>query len=353
MKRLILFFPIFLFVFFILGCTAEEIASKLWPQEEIIAEKAYIYLEEDLIKRKVDPARDFYWDYYLFIPSALSKDRPLYLLVNFTDTPSWELDDKDDSEQMEIHERHAYNDVYASWKNQIARELNVPFLVPVFPWPIPNYWLRTHALNREAMLNREKSLARPDLQLIAMIRDAQEILAEAGFDVQEKILMNGIHHSSGFFANRFTIIHPYMVKAVAFGNISAMPTLPIEYWEGERLRYPVGIADIRRIAGHGFDSEEYSRVRQYIYIGTKGMISDIDDAVKDGYSFDKTEAKLIERLFGKDVMIRWQKIEQVNKELGIPATFVVYESFGYWDFDVSYKITEDITNFFKEVIEMQ
>ena len=81
--------------------------------------------------------------------------------------------------------------------------------------------------------------------------------------------MNGFS-ASGTFANRFAILHPTVVRAVATGGVNSIPTFPTDRWEDTILRYPVGIADVREIADIEFDEAAYKKVSQYIYMGGLG-----------------------------------------------------------------------------------
>ena len=315
MKNLILvFLLVLLFPLLIFGCGVEE--------------KTFITIE-------ADPDKGFHWAYYLFIPSmSVPENQGVYLLVSSSNTTG--------NDDLQVHDDGAYYDVSRGWKSKVARKLCVPLLVPVFPRPYSQWWIYTHALNRNTLMVDKGDLTRIDLQLIAMIRDAQEQLRDMGLNMEEKILMNGFS-ACGTFSNRFAVLHPEIVKAVASGGVGSIPIFPTAEWEGEKLTYPVGIADIEEIAGITFDYDEYVKVAQYIYMGAL----DDNDATYYDDSFSRQHANQIWRLIGKEMDVRWEKSEQIYKELGIPAQFVTYEGIGH---EITEEIIEDIVDFFEESI---
>lgn len=289
-----------------------------------------VYIEETLLKIEADPIKGFQWDYYLFIPlMSIPADQRVYLMVgpNNTGYPH---------DSIKVHDDAAYEMATHSWKNIVAREVGVPLLVPVFPRPSNLY---THQLTRDTLMVTSGPLARIDLQLIAMIRDAQQRLRDMGLCMDEKVLMNG-YSACGSFVNRFTALHPYMVRAVASGGISGIPIFPTDELEGEYLRYPVGIADIDQIAGITFNLGEYLLVDQYIYMGSE----DDDDVTYFNECYAREDAQLIWRLVGKELDVRWQRSERIYNELGVPAQFVTYWGMGH---TITSKVVNDVVSFFK------
>jgi len=301
--------------------------------EEVIS---YIDIEEQLIKVEAKPEKGFYWGYYLFIPDlSVPVDRNIYLLVSPTNTGKGDKD-------IQVHDEAALRDASSSWKNAIARELGVPLLVPVFPREFGKYY--THELSRDVLLIRDGNLKRIDLQLIAMVEDARELLNSNGLTTEEKILLNGFS-ACGNFSIRFAILHPQLVRAVAAGGLNGLTTFPTAEWEGKKLRYPIGIADLEAITGIKFDLEEYKKVAQYLYMGSL----DDNDTVWDGAPYLSGEdIKLIRGITAEDVQERWLISQHIYKELGIPAEFKTYEGIGH---TINHKILNDVAVFFKKYID--
>jgi hypothetical protein len=328
----------------VIGCdsnseTFEDSPVELEKAEELteeVEEEIFIEIEKALIKIEANPDKGFYWDYYLFVPELIiSQDENIYLLVGPNNTGTV-------SDDIKLHDDNARYEATEGFKNIIANRLGVPLLVPVFPRPSNEWWIYTHSLDRNTLMVKEGRLARIDLQLIAMIEDAKLILTKQGLNVEEQVFMKGFSACSTF-TNRFAILHPHIVKAVATGGINSIPMFPTEEWNGERLRYPVGIADIKEIAGIEFKLEEYMKVAQYIYMGSE----DDNDTTLFDDAYERVDADLIWRLVGKGMDVRWENSEQIYKELGIPAQFVTYQGVGH---SITPQIINDVVDFFAEYL---
>ena len=151
--------------------------------------------------------------------------------------------------------------------------------------------------------------------------------------------MNGFS-ASGTFANRFAILHPTVVRAVATGGISSIPTFPTERWDNATMRYPVGISDLKEIAGIEFDKKAYKRVSQYIYMGAL----DDNDTVPYQEAYDAVDAELVKSLIGAEMMPdRWRVSQSIYETLEIPAQFVTYENSGH---EIKREMIADIVAFF-------
>ena len=89
------------------------------------------------------------------------------------------------------------------------------------------------------MLQRDNPLERIDEQLINMFKDAQSKLEKKAIKTHNRFLLTGFS-ASGTFANRFTIIHPDRVFAVAAGGLNGLLMLPVDSLDIES-DLPVGV----------------------------------------------------------------------------------------------------------------
>ena len=282
----------------------------------------------------------FNFPYYLFIPQGISLDKPIYLLVEPNNTGV--------SNRFESLDKNTKESIETCSAGSIARKLKIPLLMPVFPRP--GGTLYTHALDRETLLIQKEDLKRIDLQLIAMIAHAQRLLRHNGVGLNERIFMNGFS-ASGTFTNRFAILHPTVVRAVATGGINSIPTFPTDCWNGTTMRYPVGIADVKEIAGVNFDQAAYKRISQYIYMGAL----DDNDTLPYSDAYDKEDAELIKNLTEiKMIPDRWDVSQSIYRALGIPAQFFTYKDTGH---EIKDEMIADIAAFFQansgdEIVEI-
>ena len=291
-----------------------------------------------------NPAEGFNFPYYLFVPQGVDLNKPAYLLVEPNNTGV--------GSNLVSLDKNTKDAIETCSASSVARKLKIPLLMPVFPRP--GGGLYTHALDRETLLIQDGDLRRIDLQLIAMIAHAQKLLRHNNVKVNKKIFMNGFS-ASGTFTNRFAILHPTVVRAVATGGINCIPTFPTDQWNRTTMRYPVGIADVKEIAGIDFNEAAYKKVSQYIYMGAL----DDNDTVPYRDAYDEADAELIKSLIGAKMMVkmmpdRWDTSQSIYKVLGIPAQFVTYENTGH---ETKPEIHDDITAFFRanaggEIVEI-
>ena len=296
---------------------------------------------ELLCRVTVNPTKGFNYPYYLFIPQGINLSQPVHLLVEPCNTGV--------SRSRKSLDRKTKALAEASHATVIAKRLRVPLLVPVFPRPggdqslvpvSPQWETYTHALDRDTLLIREGDLKRIDLQLINMIAHAQRLLRHNNVKVKEKVFMNGFS-ASGTFANRFAILHPTIVRAVAAGGINSIPTFPTDRWDEVTMRYPVGISDVKEIGDIEFDEEAYKRVSQYIYMGAL----DDNDTVPYRDAYDEVDAELVKKLIGAEMMPdRWNVSQSIYKALEIPAQFVTYKNTGH---EIKDEMIDDIVTFFE------
>ena len=285
---------------------------------------------------EADPVAGFHFPYYLFVPTFVPTDKPVHLLVetNNTGTP------RDD---FAIHLLAAKTLAGRSYLNSLARRLATPLLVPVFPRPGSLSALKEidpQSLERDVLLVRDGELARIDLQLVAMIEHARKKLRQDGVVTHDAILMNGFS-ASGVFANRFAVLHPAAVHAVAAGGVCGLPILPVAAWNGHALPYPIGISDVGEITGVPFDIDAYCLVRQYLYMGS----DDKTDAVLFPDAWTAGEAELIREAIGDRMLPdRWETSQSVYRAAGVPAAFATYSGVGH---SITNSILDDVAAFLR------
>lgn len=209
-------------------------------------------------------------------------------------------------------------------RQKMADELGVILLVPAFIRPGEDWFIYTHALDKDSLTTNRADIKRIDLQLIAMINHASLILADRGIKTDERVFIYGFS-ASGMFANRFTILHPDKVKAAAIGSPGGFPILPIENYQGQSLSYPAGIADIEEITGIPFDVETYNLIPQLIYMGSL----DENDSLDFSDGWEEETASIIDDLFGSEPLSRWSEAKHVYEESGANIQFLLIDGVGH------------------------
>ena len=152
------------------------------------------------------------------------------------------------------------------------KTVNYPYIYPLFPRVVyKNKCYYNHMLSSNSMFNKEdektlKALGiyRTDLQLIEMINDAKRRMISYGLEIDDKVIMYGFS-ASAKFANRFTLLHPELVKYTIAGAIGGTITLPVKEYNGEKLLWPVGIGNIEEVSDEKL--EIYKEVPQVYFQG--------------------------------------------------------------------------------------
>lgn len=296
----------------------------LYTQQENTAAKIFMV--------EAAPGDGFNYPYFIFVPDNYKTGSKVTLIVQPNNTGS-------PNDTLEVHITDARivatNKFYTG--NWLARMMGMPLLVPVFPRPLSEWKIYTHALDRDAVI-AEGAMKRLDLQLIAMISDARSKLRTMGIDTKEKVVMTGFS-AAGTFVNRFSLIHPDIIRAYACGGINAMPVLPVDTISEKALPYPVGTADFDALFMKSFNFEAFASIPQFLFMGE----DDTNDAVQFNDGYCDSDREIIYELLGQQMMPeRWEKVCEYYRQSGIKATFKTYPGTGH---KVSEEIKQDILLF--------
>lgn len=299
-----------------------------------ISKAEQIFDKDSLLVIESEPQKGFHYEYVLFIPKGFDKSESTTLLVepNNTGFPT---------DYMEIHLGQAvFVAARSSVGNAVSKTIKIPLLVPVFPRPQSDWRLYTHMLDSDIIKTKREKLIRLDLQLISMVEDARNKLKIMGIDTDKRFFMNGFS-ASGSFANRFSLIHPKKVKAVAAGGLNALLMLPQKKVDTHAIYYPIGLSNFEKLFGKKFNQKAFSKVPQFYYMGSE----DTNDAVSYNDAYNDEERQVILKIYGNKMMPdRWQKIQSYYSESKINATFKTYEGIGH---GTTSQMNNEIAEFFK------
>jgi hypothetical protein len=186
-------------------------------------------------------------------------------------------------------------------------------------------------------------MKRIDLQLVAMINEAKTKLQNAGYKINDQILMSG-YSSSGVFANRFACLHPELVKAYSAGGINGLLMMPFSKWNDEKLEYPIGTADLKKLTGEDFSFDAFTLIHQFLYMGD----DDTTDAVQDDDAYNDKERELIYTAFGKTMVPdRWFACQLQYKVATHNVQFRTYSGVGH---EVNGDIMRNLVRFYSAAI---
>jgi pimeloyl-ACP methyl ester carboxylesterase len=196
------------------------------------------------------------YNWFSYIPESLSKTEKSYILIT-----GFNANINDDYNEMTEISRNE-----AEYRIQFAEKYRYILLTPVIPRPASDdtYVI---AFDYRVFLNSTGPfLQRPDEKLNLMIDQLVAGLQEDGYNVDSKVLVEGFS-AGGMFAQKYAMLHPERIKAIAAGQVGGWVTLPISTYEKNVLDWPLGIHDFESLTGFEFNQTLYLQIPQYIYIG--------------------------------------------------------------------------------------
>ncbi|MBK8479355.1 MAG: hypothetical protein IPL39_24665 [Opitutaceae bacterium] len=258
------------------------------------------------------PTAGYRWPFLLRVPAVV---RAPFILVAPNNTGFATAD-------LEILRADAANQGRSD--GELAEALGCPLLIPLFPRPPQgerNLYL--HALSREALVAPQEEWRRVDLQLLAMIDAAREVLAQRGTKVDSRVLLWGFS-ASGDFAQRVAILHPERVRAVAAGGFS-WPLAPQAKEGGTVLPYPIGVGDLDGFGAAQPSAEALQAVRWLLFRGEK----DDNEPLDYPECFSPEHAVLVRSRFGVTAAERWERATALYTAAGLNAEFVLEPDAGH------------------------
>lgn len=169
-----------------------------------------------------------------------------------------------------------------------------------------------------------------DEQVVNIINEVKNMALNKGISIDEKIFLNG-YSSSGSFAQRFSLLHPELVKAACIGGSSGSIPIPTD-----DLSYPLGIKDYKQITGKEFDFESYKQILFTYYVAefetinkTKRTLNgeEIDAPMHDMSYFDRSVPEDVgikqRELYGYNLIARATEEVKELKDMGININHII------------------------------
>ena len=280
------------------------------------------------------------WDWMTYVPRNLNRSKPVYILL------------------VGIH-----GNVSGNYSEQKANSRAL--LESAINWlGIDNFVLLTPVIPREndsypvvfaydSFLDTDEMNNRADLKVISMIDEFKEILSIDGYEVNPKVMIQGFS-AGGCFAQRFSLLHPEMVEAIAIGGMGGVFTLPEKTHLENMIDYPIGIGDLEEISGILFDKEEYKKIKQFVFYGEEDTGKNYNTFVNlsswsresGGFWKSHSQKNYINQYFGDKDYIRVQNQIQYLNSIGYNNIFFnLYSDIGH---NVSNEIISDFMKFFLE-----
>lgn len=294
--------------------------------------------KNQVIEIQADPDLGFHWNYYLFLPQNILNNQDSHLMVLPINTGT-------SSDDVSFVNNYAKNFVS---NNYLGTSLNKAVLMPAIPRPRtqpegvrPGGYAYTHALCRQTMKVTQENFKRVDLQLLAMVDHAIEMLDYNGLKLRDKIFIDGFS-ASGNYITRFVLLHPERIRAATAGGLNGMPTLPVSEYDGMDLRYPVGISDIEELTGKPFNEEAFKEISIYYYMG----YLDENDTLPFTDAYDPEDQQTLRELLGEHMIYdRWPKSIEIFESINSQVQFNVYNDTAH---EIKSEMWQDIIKFFQK-----
>ncbi|USZ66990.1 hypothetical protein NGM10_09640 [Halorussus salilacus] len=277
-----------------------------------------------------DPDAGFNFPYYLYVPPE-AREKPLLVEPVNSGAGSDEFQEDLDAAESTVTDGVA---------RRLCDELRVALVVPVFANPVSDgfYEKFVQSLDTETMHIDSGRFERIDRQLIAMVDDARERIAEDGLELPSDFMMNGFS-ASGNFVDNFAVMHPERLTSVTAGAVNGMATLPVREAKDHTLNYQIGIADLEELTGSPFDLNAWRDVALFCYMG-ETETSPNDDTLPYRDVWSEEQAEKAQEVYGEDMQEdRMTFSEAVHDRVDADTRFEVYD-----DTDHSYspKIVSDL-----------
>jgi pimeloyl-ACP methyl ester carboxylesterase len=282
-------------------------------------------------------ASGFSYPYYLYVPRSILRSEGTKRKHTILVIPN---NAGKTSDSLEVHEADVRRKM--GQNKTMTSNLEVVILTPVFPRPATDWKIYTHALDRDSMITDKKEYRRLDLQLGAMIDHARARLKAENVRTDKRVVMLGFS-ASGMFVNRFTFLHPERVKAAAIGSPGGWAIAPARTFKGRPLRYPIGVADLKEVAGEDLALGRLRKLPLFIFLGGE----DDNDSVIFGDGYEPEDKELIFNLFGKTPVERWEVSKRLYQSNRLNAEFKLYPNVKH---SISAEMFSDIFQFLRKYV---
>ena len=320
--------------------TTPEFTATITPFPTITPYKTPIHQIDRIIFHESNTENPYGW--FSYVPSNLSKDRTVYILVCGLHA-NLITDNYDEI----IEETKIHADGCRYWANQIGAVT----LTPVIPSnSFNNGGIYVAAFDYRVFTNStDPFLQRPDLKLNMMIDKLLEELRTDGYQMSDRILITGFS-AGGMFAQRYALLHPERVKAIAAGQCKGAITFPEEKYEDFEMNWPVGIFDYEDLLGKPFNRESYKQIKQMIYIGEDDLHASTLESGEIGRSWrTSSQIKFLKKYFGEYDPERLENQVQYLQDIGYKNfEIVVYDNAEH---RINQDMIKDTLMFFKNIVE--
>ncbi|MFQ6723924.1 MAG: hypothetical protein ACLRFE_01135 [Clostridia bacterium] len=308
--------------------------------------KTYFKFKVEYVE--ADPSKGFNFPYIMLLPKKMKQD--IKIMVECANSAGYENDGQQ-SFGAQINDAKGYAN-YIS-EEQDGKKFNLPYLYQELSQPIiipiierceyarigvirpheqdekyaeldrlgKNTEFYPQQLGRQVMLEKEGKFAKLPEQVVAMVEDAKKKIKTMArmhlktINIAKKSALVGFSSSSAF-ASRMQLICPeHFDTCISLCSGGTQP-LPLTEINGEKLKYPLGIADFEQIFGKPFNAEEYAKAKQISIVGELEPNGSYNTALKPRL-FDKSIRNLFLQVYGNlTLQERQMEIDKILTNAG-------------------------------------
>jgi len=260
----------------------------------------------EIIEMPAKPEQGFQWGYVIYLPKTMDTSKPLPILFVMNNNGSYSTQEENIKSVLARFQKRSGDLV----EYGIADGVGVPMVMPMvlreeLPQNEPQF-LYSHELNRAIFVLKDGPYARLDLQALAMLKDARKQLKQRQIRTQKKFLIAGFS-AAGAFGNRFALLHPERVLAVATGG-DHYPPLPFETYNGVPLIFPTGAYDMETYTGKKFNKRAWLQIPIFISEGGE----DYNDPLPYEDTFGDEDRAVVLQVLGEGTGVdRWERVREI------------------------------------------
>lgn len=284
---------------------------------------------------EADPDTGFNWPYLLYTPSTTDENVNEKSEADATETRPLLVGNSPRRGVPSDRDKRAEsgrNHIERGRLRAIADELNSPAVVALIP-------SRTEDGSYQNLRLSDSTFERLDLQLLAMVDDARDRLAEQPYEIPKKFHAEGFS-SNGRFFDKLTALHPERINAISAGG-NGITVLPLEELapdiptagdpSTETPPWPIGVGDLQELTGEKFNRDAWFETNQFWYIGAEDQDPENPgEYLHKLYKGSGELDELISEIFGSlQVDDRFKTSQAIFEQLDAPAQFTAYEGAGH------------------------
>ena len=257
------------------------------------------------------------YNWFSYVPNSLTNSETGFILVAGY---GGLFDYNENTEQCRI---------YAENIKGLAETYKLVLLIPSVPRTNTPTDIYTIAFDRQSFSDPGDPMHyRPDLKVNKMIDHLTGELENEGYTVHPKVFIEGFS-AGGMFAQRYALIHPTRVQAVAAGQCGGSLTLPVSIYNATSLTWAIGVSDFTALTGAAFNKFVYRQIPQFFYIGANDTTNSHFKWANPIGFWSQEQIDFINGLFGNTDPVRVEGMSNYMIDREYSVTFRKYAGIGH------------------------